>query len=87
MAWRPIAKAPKDGRLVRLKRVFEGRVVADGRGFFGTVVIRYSEGDIQAFRETWVDEDKAHLFPEPTHWMPLRGVAEPSAAPTTGDEK
>lgn len=33
--WRPIERAPKDGRLLRLKREYDGRVVAEGNGRFG----------------------------------------------------
>jgi hypothetical protein len=33
--WQPIESAPKDGTVVRLKRIYEGRLVADGPGLFG----------------------------------------------------
>jgi hypothetical protein len=36
-AWQSIETAPKDGTVVRLKRVFEGRLVDDGPGLFGVL--------------------------------------------------
>jgi hypothetical protein len=81
--WLDIATAPKDGTLVRLKRVHKRSEIANGRGFFGNVTIHYhggpfvstggldyAEPSTQQFTDVWVDEDGRHLFPEPTHWMP-----------------
>ena len=33
--WKSIETAPKDGTLVRLKRVYQGEVVTEGEGLFG----------------------------------------------------
>lgn len=33
--WQPIESAPKDGTVVLLKRIYEGRKVAEGPGLFG----------------------------------------------------
>jgi hypothetical protein len=82
--WQPIASAPTDGTPVRLRRVFNGAVIAEGRGYFGDVTIYYAGGPCvtfagqdyiepseHAYRGMWVNEDGRHLFPTPTHWMPI----------------
>jgi hypothetical protein len=35
--WRSIDTAPKDGTVIRLKRVYKGRVIAEGVGLFGSL--------------------------------------------------
>lgn len=37
MDWQDIETAPTDGRLVRLKRVWEGQTISDGVGRFGVI--------------------------------------------------
>lgn len=83
--WQPIATAPRDGTVVRLKRVFERRKITEGRGYFGDLTIRYGGFDYLAavgdrrhepvsektHIGVWIHEDRAHLFPTPTHWMPI----------------
>jgi hypothetical protein len=83
--WQRILTAPMDGTRVRLKRVYEGRIIAEGEGYFGDVTISHGgytfvnaglETDYaEPFEEThcsvWVDGDGKHLFPTPTHWRPL----------------
>lgn len=70
--WQPITAAPTDGTRVRLRRVYQRRVIADGCGYFGSVVIGYQpeDGGPQRFDAVWVDEDGDHFFPTPTHWKP-----------------
>ena len=87
--WRPIATAPKDGTILRLRRVLEGAIIKDGRGYFGSVTIFYPGGPFvsvggldyaepseQTFSDVWVDEDRTHLFPQPTHWTPAEDRAK-----------
>ena len=77
--WQPIATAPKDGTVVRLRRKFERRIVFDGLGFWGdgeprVIPAAFDIGPPQRLgpiRGAWIRCDNG-LFkvPEPTHWMP-----------------
>lgn len=68
--WQRISSAPKDGTRVRLKRMFQGALVAEGEGYFGTVTIHYADDKPQTFNNLWIDADGKHFFPTPTHWQP-----------------
>jgi hypothetical protein len=71
--WQPIETAPKDGTVLRLKRVYNGAVIADGRGYFGSATIHYAieDGGPATFHLIWAAEDGRHFFPMPTHWAPV----------------
>ena len=78
MDWQPIDTAPKDGTICRVKCVHRGSIIKDGRAYFGDLTTDYSSHGIVAgmadpghtYDGIWIDED-GHLFPQPTHWMPL----------------
>ncbi len=75
MTWLPISSAPKDGRLVNLKREVEGgRIVEEGTGLWGTLAehapLRLDDPKWGA-EPKWVRPDRQFAFPVPTHWKPL----------------
>jgi len=65
--WQNISTAPKDGSRILLCRVFKGRVIAKGIGYFGQ---RYHpiSAHVEHEKDCWVDG--TYRFPAPTHWMP-----------------
>jgi hypothetical protein len=78
MTWQPIESAPKDGRKVWVKRVYEGRIVKEGWAVFDVASddapIRFSDALIPADHEyadtpRWRVEGRRFSFPTPTHWM------------------
>lgn len=100
--WQPIGTAPTDGRLVRLRRVYEGRTIVDRRGYFGNLTvtyggcayvsyggIEYAEPEDVEYTDVWIDEDRCHLFPTPTHWKPDDGgeVGNPTKGAGLGVER
>lgn len=90
VAWQPIDTAPK-GPIIRLKRVHEGEVVAEGDGNWGVLSPDapyrkpippdglgnpgFPPGD-NADEPRWLNADGLHRFPEPTHWAP-KEIAKP----------
>ena len=73
--WQPIETAPKDGRTLRVRRVYKGEVIFEGLAAWRTVTFpafmngRY--GFEPAYTDTgWMKPDKDKRFPEPTHWRP-----------------
>ena len=87
--WLRISRAPKDGTVVRLRRVYKGRLIAEGDGYFGNVTIYYPGGPFvsvnglehaddseETYRGVWVKSDGKHLFPTPTHFMTASGTPD-----------
>jgi hypothetical protein len=84
MDWRSIETAPKDGSLVWVKRVHDGRIVKEGWAVFAPLLDiapmrQWTAGglydpippDHEAADELrWCNADRLHRFPEPTHWCP-----------------
>ena len=76
MEWQSIETAPRDGSVLWLKRIFEGHIIAEGKGYFGDVTVHYqaSDGGPQMFKAVWANVDGRHFFPTPTHWMPTEAL-------------
>lgn len=83
--WLNMETAPKDGTVIKVKRVFEGGLIYEGLACWRTVKFpalppHPLSGDIYAPAEDatgWMRHDSEHRVPEPTHWMP----AAPTPAP------
>ncbi|MEZ2132439.1 MULTISPECIES: hypothetical protein [unclassified Sinorhizobium] len=76
--WQDIATAPKDGSVVQVKRVYDGRVVYEGPAVWRTVHFRALHDPLtgkeyaEAYDGTgWMYHDKDFRVPEPTHWRPV----------------
>ncbi len=80
-AWQDIETAPKDGRVINAKRIYEGREMWRGTTCWRTVEFPAineptidSMGDPHMFRVPaktatgWMCADKEKRVPEPTHW-------------------
>ena len=85
MDWQPIKTAPRDGRRVWVKRIFRRSIIKEGWAVWDTMApdapIRSKwgghaladpiPGDNQyADTPRWLNEDRRHAFPMPTHWRP-----------------
>lgn len=80
--WQPIDTAPKDGSILHVRRIHEGRVIYEGPAAWRTVHFEALpphplDGDVYAPRTplTWwayPREDK--MVPTPTHWRPAKTV-------------
>ena len=82
MDWQPIASAPRDGTVVYARRVYDGKLIAEGFAKWGvnspTAPMRqWSSGGLypdippnNEYADTarWVTHDGRFSFPEPTHW-------------------
>ncbi|QKC99145.1 hypothetical protein [Mesorhizobium sp. NZP2298] len=76
MGWKKIDSAPKDGSIIRVKRIYEGSVVYDGPAAWRTVRFdsltdpltgqQYAEAE---HATGWMRVDSEHRVPEPTHWF------------------
>lgn len=88
--WQPISTAPKDGSIIDVRRVDEGKVAFAGQASWRTVTFPALPphpigGDIYAPEETvtgWMCADVDKRFPEPTHWKP-RGEVMATMPDTT----
>ena len=75
MDWMVIETAPKDGRAIRVKRVYERRKIYDGMARFCKMAFPGAQDPITGERyaepyslTAWGWEGK--LVPRPTHWLP-----------------
>jgi hypothetical protein len=79
--WQPIETAPKDGTVIRYRRIWNGREMFSGLAVWRTVRFsalfdpltgeRFAD---EAEEEGWMMVDKEKRVPAPTHWMPLPAV-------------
>lgn len=84
MDWLPIESAPRDGRRVWVKRVYEGRLVKEGWAVFASMAAdapmrQMADGGLDgpimpdheyADQLGWCNPDRLYRFPTPTHWAP-----------------
>lgn len=84
--WKPIATMPEDrkcGQLTYVKRMHEGRLVAEGWAVFGewhpSAEYVQPDPDIPnrdvagAMAERrWLRPDRMYAFPGPTHWADIK---------------
>lgn len=82
--WQPIETAPKDGSVIYARRVYQGKIIKEGRAVWGInsadAPMRQSSpgglyGSIPPDNEyadtpRWLTEDRRYSFPTPTHWKP-----------------
>ncbi len=80
--WRDIESAPRDGRRIWARRIYNSYIVKEGWAVWGInspdAPMRFSApgglaGDIPASPECadtprWLTEDRMFSFPDPTHW-------------------
>ena len=76
--WQDIETAPRDGRLVELKRLYNGYLIAHGRAYFGDLTVDYGKErpdsagkSVITFRGVWIDPGLERPFSSPTHWRPI----------------
>ena len=75
--WIDIASAPKDGSIIRYRRVMNGEVMFEGLAawravHFEALPAHPLTGEVYAPAEYamgWMMPDKAKRVPEPTHWQ------------------
>lgn len=78
MDWRTIETAPKDGTVVRYRRVLDGKVAYEGFACWRTVHFdalppHPISGEVFAPAEDatgWMWPDRDKRVPTPTHWAP-----------------
>lgn len=75
--WQPIETAPKDEAAIKVKRVYEGRIVYEGLATWRTVHFGALNDPISGVRFAeerdatgWMYPDQDKRVPTPTHWRP-----------------
>ncbi len=75
--WKTIDTAPKDGRVIRYRRVHSGVTIFEGDAVWKTVTFPDTQphpitGIVDpGFTATgWMCVDQERRVPEPTHWAP-----------------
>ena len=71
MDWQPIENAPKDGTEIMLCRYTDRNLYFVSIGTFGTARMQDDGYIANAGKPTWLQYNKIHIAPTPTHWMPL----------------
>lgn len=82
--WQPIKTAPRDGRRIWVKRVYQDKLVSEGWAVWGVnsadaPMRRWGYGGLSGpippdneYADTarWLTEGRRYSFPSPTHWNP-----------------
>lgn len=72
MTWQSIESAPKDGTVIRYRRMWNDEVRFEGLAVWRTVRFPAYDDEFPAFNATgWMYPDREKRVPEPTHWMPI----------------
>ncbi len=73
--WQPMDTAPRDGRTIAVKRIYNGRIVYSGSAAWRTVHkgALYDPLSGDRFAEEcditgWMYPDEEFRVPDPTHW-------------------
>lgn len=74
---RPISEAKKEyGKDEFLIRYYEGTIVAQGIGCWRRPISQRDGYRVNEGKECWLQSDWMHLFPEPTHFIPLSALPQ-----------
>lgn len=76
--WQDIASAPKDGTVLDLQRVVDGKAMFTGHGSWRTVTFPEMRNgppwnsviEPEEIATGWMRDGVDKRFPEPTHWRP-----------------